>query len=390
MMGDVSVDVGLGDALRALLSTYGPGLTLSLIIFVVLALATAYVAAQNENFAKRVGSVVAQLLAWLGSRFEYVSVKWDIEGRINDYAAKLSNQTPGIDPVFVEVDFVKDGQAPESFFRDGDLIIRLKDSGHKDENLVRAAEAYVSEILLPRSKAHMSVPQQRSLDLWVTDDLLQTENPSAHTVFTTQTLAPAVQRHDKIGDLLKKYDLIHYVGYFYPVLLQELTFLADQRITKAERAAFQGEVNELIEFFASVARREEGTEDTPLEFRGAYSRCRIMIVARAWKAEMGDVKPWVNLAYESRGEFDTLYLIASAHHYDFMGRVAGAIETDGYYKTFGSRQYRARIRRNGDWLTLKASVLILRNVHLLARYMPHITTSGEPNPGIERTVQERE
>ncbi|MRR35448.1 hypothetical protein EG829_12365 [bacterium] len=370
-MGGVSIDVGVGDALRTILSTYGPGLGLAILVFLVLAVLLAYVAARNENIAKRTASVVARFLRWIGSRFEYASVKWDIEGRINDYAAKLACQTPGVEPVLISVDFVKDGQVPESFFKNGDLIIRLRDSGHKDENLVRAAETYVSEILLPRSKTHMSIPQQRSLDLWVTDDLLQAENPSAHTLFTTQTLGPALQRSQRIGELLKKYDVIHYVGQFYPVLLQELTFLSDQRVTKADRAAFQGEVNDLVDFFASVAQRAEGSEDTPLEFRGSYSRCRIIIVARHWKAELGDVKPWVRLAYESRGTYDTLYLIASAHHYDFMGRVAGAIEGDGYYKTFGSRQYKARIMREGHWVTRDASVLIMRNIHLLARYIPH-------------------
>lgn len=377
-MGDLSVDLGIGDSLGTILSTYGPGLGLAVLIFLVLAVLVAYVAAHNENFAKRAGSVVARLLRWIGSRFEYTSVKWDIEGRINDYAARLACQTPGIEPILISVDFVKDGQVPESFFKDGDLIIRLKDSGHKDENLVRAAETYVSEILLPRSKTHMSVPQQRSLDLWVTDDLLQAENPSAHTLFTTQTLGPTLQRSQRIGELLKKYDVIHYVGQFYPVLLQELTFLADQRVTKADRAAFQGEVNDLIDFFASVAQREEGSEDTPLDFRGSYSRCRIVIVARHWKAELGDVKPWVRLAHESRGTYDTLYLMASAHHYDFMGRVAGAIEADGYYKTFGSRQYSARLMRDGRWVKRDASVLIMRNVHLLARYIPHAAPQDDP------------
>jgi hypothetical protein len=297
------------------------------------------------------------------------------------YAAKLAAQTPGADIVAVDLEFIKDGKPPEAFYRDGDLIIRMQDSGHKDENLMRAAEMYVSEILLPRSKAHMSGPQQRSLDIFVTEDLLKEESPPAHALYTSKVLAPAIESNERIGGLLKDYDLIHYAGYFYPILLQELAFLSEQRITKKDLNEFRSEVYELIEFFGRLARREEGSDAAELSFLGHYSRCNITIVAKAEKAEEGLVGPWVKWLKSNAGRFDTVYLIARTRHVALMEAVAAAAESDGIYKVFGTRSYRARTRRYDRWVVREASVTVLRNPQSIAKYMPHIVVDDTvPTP----------
>lgn len=364
-----SVQVDAPGVLEVLLRTYGPGLVLALIFFVVLLIAGVYLAAKNEPLAMRLAAPVVRLFAWAGRQFEYKAIEWDIEGHINTYAVKLAQQTPGVDVVAVDVEFVTDGAPPESFYRDGDLIVRLRDSGHKDENLMRAAEAYVSEILLPRSKTHMSSAQQRSLDIFVTEDLLKEQNPHAHSLYSAKVVAPAIEGHERIGQLLQQFDLIHYAGYFYPILVQELAFLAEQRVTKKEFSAFRGEVYDLIEFFGELAQREEGSDQGELSFLGNYSRCNITIVAKAEKADRGTINPWVNWVKSNAGRFDTMYLIARTRHIQLMEAVANAVEAQGLFQVFGTRAYQARTRRNGEWVVRNATVTILRNPQPIAKYM---------------------
>jgi hypothetical protein len=369
--------------LDVLIRTYGPGVVLVLIIFAILVVAFVYLAARNEALAMRIAAPFARSFSWASKWLEYKAVEWDVEGRINAYAAKLAAQTPGADIVAVDLEFIKDGKPPEAFYRDGDLIIRMQDSGHKDENLMRAAEMYVSEILLPRSKAHMSGPQQRSLDLFVTEDLLKEESPAAHTMYTSKVLAPAIASSDRIGGLLKDYDLIHYAGYFYPILLQELAFLSEQRVTRKDLNEFRSEVYNLIEFFGALARREEGSDTGGLSFLGHYSRCNITIVAKAEKAEQGLIGPWMKWLKSNAGRFDTVYLIARTRHVDLMEAVAAEAESAGIYKVFGTRSYRARTRRNDRWIVREATVTVLRNPQSIAKYMPHIVvddTASTPLP----------
>lgn len=379
----------MGEALSVLIKTYGPGLVLGLAILVGLVAAWVYLAARNEALAMRLAAPIARGFSWAGHWFEYKAVEWDVEGRINDYAVRLAEQTPGVDVVGVDLQFITDGQPPESFFNDGDLIIRMHDSGQKDQNLMRAAEMYVSEILLPRSKAHMSVSQQRSLDLFVTEDLLKEESATAHALYTSKVLTPAITMSDKIGNLLKEYDLIHYAGYFYPLLLQELAFLAEQRVTKKDLNAFRAEVYDLVEFFGKLARREEGSEDGDLSFLGNYSRCNITIVAKAEKADQGRIGPWVNWLKDNAGRFDTVYLVARSRHVGLMEAVAATVESSGTYKVFGTRSYRARTRRGGRWTVREATVTVLRNPHSIAKYMPHIVvddSTATPPPLESRDV----
>lgn len=367
-----TVDIDAPGVLEILIRTYGPGVVLALIILVILVLAFAWLAARNEAMAMRIAAPVARFLSWGSRWFDYKAVEWDVEGRINTYAAKLAAQTPGAEVVAIDLEFIKDGKPPEAFYKDGDLIIRLHDSGHRDENLMRAAEMYVSEILLPKSKMYMSEPQQRSLDLFVTEDLLKEESPPAHTLYTSKVLAPAIASHDRIGGLLKDYDLIHFAGYFYPILLQELAFLSEQRVTKKDLGDFRAEVYKLIEFFGRLARREEGRDGTELSFLGHYSRCNITIIARAEKAEQGLIGPWLTWLRSNSGRFDTVYLIARSRHVGLMEAVAAAVEADGTYKVFGTRSYKARTRRNDKWVVREATVTVLRNPHSIAKYMPHI------------------
>jgi len=382
------MNLSFDGVLTEMVLLFGPGVAIALVGLLLLFAGAVYTAGKNPDLAKRVGSVLVRFFAWASSWFEYKAVEWNIEGHINDYAAKLSMQTPGVDPILIKVQFVTESTIPESFFADGDLIIRLRDSGYKDENLMRAAETYVSEILLPRSKAYMSANQQTALDIFVTDDLLAAENPSAHVLYTTKVLAPAVTRSARIGDLLKQFDLIHYAGYFYPILLQELAFLSEQRVTKSDMNEFRHEVYELLNFFQNLAEREEGVDTrADLEFIGRYSRFCIVIVAKAAKAELGASSPWVNFVKGTAGRFDTVYLIARQRHVPLMTTVAASAESDGMYRVFGSRSYTARIQRDGVWRVRDATVTILRNPHPIAKYLPRhaapagVTAAGAPVDG---------
>lgn len=366
----MTVNLGLGGLLTEGAAVFGVATMIALVGLGIIFIGTVYVIARQPALAKRIGSRLVALVAWVNAWFEYKAVGWNIEGHINEYAGRLAMQTPGVEPVGIEVQFITDGQVPESFFADGDLIIRLRDSGSRDENLMRAAETYVSEILLPRSKAYMSPNQQTALDVFVTDDLLASENPSAHTMYTTKVLAPTVMRSERIGNLLKQFDLIHYAGYFYPILLQELAFLSEQRVVKSEVNEFRHEVYELLDFFERLAEREEGADKDDLSFIGKYSRCCIVIVARAEKAQQGQTSPWVNYVKKTAGRFDTVYLIARSRHVPLMSTVARAVESDGTYKVFGSRSYTARIQKNGRWVVREATVTILRNPHPIAKYLP--------------------
>ena len=85
-----------------------------------------------EKFEKLV-SLILKFLNYLSERFDKSYIKYDLQGKINDYLKTVSKKVKHIDIEKINVEWIDvSTQTTENYIQNGKLIIRL----HKSENQI--------------------------------------------------------------------------------------------------------------------------------------------------------------------------------------------------------------------------------------------------------------
>jgi hypothetical protein len=272
-------------------------------------------------------SMLFSLLAKIWKGFRYTKIKYDIQSKINSFVNTLNADSATTFPKVV-INWVGKGKE-EVIFEDGRIMLIMRDKNHNTKNLVHASYLFVSETLLRRSKVHISKTQKISLDLFSTKLILEKESPAALEYFISNYFIPELSKHDKISDLLKQYNNIQKAVLFFPVLVQELTFLGNTIYLEKPSSAIIQEVSNLVTFLENFANRQVG-EIGSETFTGKYMRCAIRIIASRPVREAGRIEgacrrivSWIQAGYPN------IYIIGAntEDNKAFMDDVISSVQT---------------------------------------------------------------
>ena len=87
--------------------------------------------------------------------------------------------------------------------------------------------AFVSNAFLKKAKSYIAKYQRESIDIYTCYDLLRNEKSEILDQFVQDFMKEKMD-NDKIADLFEKYEDINKAGIYYPILIQELTFLGEK------------------------------------------------------------------------------------------------------------------------------------------------------------------
>ncbi len=179
-----------------------------------------------------------KLLARIYKFFGFISesyVRRDLQGKINDYLKKVSKKVKHLDIKKIKIKWVDaKNQTEKEYTQDGEMVIRLKRGDHQNENIVRASMAFISHAFLKKAKLHIAKYQRDSLDLYACYDLLKSEEKQELSDQFVQDFMKEKMDDEKVSGFFEKCSDIDDVGIFYPVLVQELTFLGERFLQKNE------------------------------------------------------------------------------------------------------------------------------------------------------------
>ncbi len=290
-------------------------------------------------------------------------VKYDIQGRINEFRGKVSDKAPYFEDIKIAVEWTDVTANEQQFLDKGRAILRLKRDDPEDLNFVHGAYWAVSNLLLPRVKKHISSSQRQSLDLYVTSEIIRTEKFAVLEHFRAQYLDKKVGADGKIRELFQKYDSIDKYGLFYPILLQELYFLGFRVYVSAKPDSIHVEVTRLIAFLESVASRKVG-EEVPLDYLGEYCRFAVVIVGKGEKLSYEGTEPYlkyINIKLRPK-RVHTLYVLGKEDYHVLIDEVCKDLYQD--YEIFKSYRYEGMVAsRDGDAkFKLKQYLVVLRSL----------------------------
>ena len=158
--------------------------------------------------------MIAWLLSFVWERFEYFSNKNEIEGRINSYIGNLEANTT-INFPRISVKFTARDEKEEIILDDCNAILVIRDRNHRSKNFIHSVYFFTSEMMLRKSKRHLSKHQKTSLDIFATKNILEKINKSAAEQFINDYFAPNFEKSE---------DIRKYIKQFYRILIWLVCF----------------------------------------------------------------------------------------------------------------------------------------------------------------------
>lgn len=291
---------------------------------------------------------------------EYRYVKYDIQGTINDYIARANRKTPHMPKVKADIKWVDKNQTQDAFINDEKIVIRMQKSDNQNKNLINATMAFVSKGFLQRAKHYVSKTQRESIDLFVCYDILKNERSDILEQFVTDYLQKGFE-NDKTSGFFEQYFNINNAGLFYPVFVQELTFIGSKAISKKKDTQhIIEEVKKLIAFLVSFAKREIG-QDTVSEYNGLYSKFAIRIVGKAFKVKKEGERVYVNNIKKVAPDVETLYLIGARDNVKFIRSVFNKCKDEIDYSCIHQRPFVAILRKEEQEVKADSFIMVCRN-----------------------------
>ena len=288
----------------------------------------------------------------------------DIEGRVNSFSKSLSKEMVNFDPVGVEVQWIEEGEFPAHFFNDDRLVVRMRQHTSQNKNFVYASMVFISACVVPKAKKYISKSQRESLDIFVGKKLFEKEKPMVAQQFFDDYFSPKMEK-EKVAELVEKYNLIDKVALFFPVLVQELTFLGEKVFWRKKETQIMNEVNYLVDFLEDYSNREIGDVTTLNQFQGAYCRCGIMLISKAFKRELGDIDPYIHhIESLADNKIENIHIIgpATSENINFITRIVREVEQKGIFEQYTKPQtHTALVKSGGQRKPIKSYILILRN-----------------------------
>ncbi len=314
-----------------------------------------------EKFEKFV-ALVSKFLKIVSKSFDRTYVKYDLQGKINDYLRKVSKRVKHIDIKKIKVEWIDvNTQSESQYIQNGEMIIRLKKGEHQNENIVKASMAFISFAFLKKAKSYIAKYQRESMDLFACYDLLKEEHAEILDQFVQDFMKEKMD-NDKIADFFQKYTDIDEVGIFYPVLVQELTFLGEKVLAR-KRDAHQiySEVTNLVNFLYRYANRKL-REDNISDFSGEYCKFGIRIIGRSTVINRDGERVYSNHLRKIASQNETIYLIGSKDHKKFIKKVFKSCKSDINYSLLQKETYSAIIKDpDGEPIKVESFMMTIRN-----------------------------
>ncbi|MCK4395485.1 hypothetical protein KAW96_02700 [candidate division WOR-3 bacterium] len=272
-------------------------------------------------------------------------------------------------PIGVSIQWISKEESRRQFFSDNKLIIRMRKHQNQNKNFVYASMVFVSKALLRKTKRYISLSQKESIDLFIAKKLFEKGKSTILDQFFDDYFFPRINSGKKLAELIEKYNLMDKAGLFFPVFIQELTFLGEKVFFQRKSSEIIKEVNQFINFLENYANREIGEKDVSNTFEGTYCRCGIMIIAKWFK--IGDVSPFIKYIKSLIAKkMEDIYVIGPDYKFnaDFMNQISEFAQNNLKLEKYCEKKYKAKIKIEGERKEFNNYLILLRSPETIRYY----------------------
>ncbi len=320
-----------------------------------------------ENFEK-IFSHLLKVFSYFSTKASKAYIKHDVQSRMNSFIKRMDKKIYSFSPVKINIEFYgnKEDKEIKNYLNKGTYFVRAKKVNNPNNNFVNIAMTFISENLLKDAKYHISKKQKISIDLFVAKKLLEEEKEEVMHEFVSNFLQPETE-DNKIKELFTKFAETDRAGLFFPILLEELTFLGRKIFTQPKNKKIQEEVANLINFLHEHANRKQGEDMSKDRFISNFCSFAFMIVGKKTKVEKGLLSSYKKyLENLMKQNLDNIYIIGQERIQDFINQVTpdSLLEENNYF-LYKKESYPAiLLTKNGESIKAKTYLLLIRRKNI--------------------------
>lgn len=317
-----------------------------------------------EKFEKLV-ALIHKYLKHFWKTSEYAYIKYDIQGKINDYIAQVRKKVDHITASKAVIQWIDTDIDEKTFINNGKLVLRMRKSDNQNQNIVNACVAFVGHSFLRSAKTYLAKYQREAVDMYVCYDLLRMEQEELLVQFAEDFLHKKLT-NEKLSLFFEAFVDIDKANLFYPVFVQEITYLGEKIFTHRKNyQAIHAEVRGLVRFLTDFANRRVGDESIRSEYIGNYCCFAIKIIGKSLVIQTSGERVYLNHLDTLSPSIDTLYLIGKIDNKEFMDGIVERFTGKGKYRKVRTREYSAVVKSSdGNDMTVKSYMVLLRKKHI--------------------------
>ena len=234
-------------------------------------------------------------IGYLPLELKRVVVRSEVEGNLNRAVKDFGCEGSRLLPHPACLMWVSAGElSPDSFFRDGRIIVRLDYSENPHRNVVEAALLYSRSGLVPETRRYLWSEFRHALDLLFVQAVLERNDLREGLLYFVQEVLERELKSN--ADVEKEYNTLHDLhdrGYFTRILLPELRDYAGRvHAGDAMRQHRQWITNFLV-FLVEVTRERPSGQKAVLDHLRSRFRVSIIIVGEPWKLAFQGQRPYL-------------------------------------------------------------------------------------------------
>lgn len=279
---------------------------------------------------------------WVAARerLERSVVASDIQATVNTGVEQLEKQAPGVLPYALKVQWVRT-QDPESFVRDGEVVVRLDRHTAEDRNIVVAAVAYLRMGLLPRARAYVDRSLLAASQFAVAKRILGARRDTgAAEYFFERVLLPSLEKEPDLRGDIDLVDDLDSVGFFTRVFLTEVKHFGERVFPATPGRIMSEEIRAFAAYLRTIATKAR-EEDVPLTFGGAKIQVANVLVARARTLASVGIDAYIRrIQLHIREGFESIYICGWGEEYIGVVReIVRAIEKGGQLRILRVQEF---------------------------------------------------
>jgi len=322
----------------------------------------AYIAFCPEK-AEKVSSLIWKLFAKLSKVADKKYIAHDIQGRVNDFTVNyLKKEIKDYEPTKIKIVWIEEGQSKEAFLKSDSIIVRMRKSKDQNKNFVNAAMVYIANTILIKAKRYITPRQKEGIDLFVARKLFEKEKREVVAAFIDEYLYKRTG-DVKIREIFEKFDLIDKAALFFPVFIQEMTFLGEKVFLSGRDPRIQEEVTKLINFLNDYANRKTGEDNVNTLFQGDFCKFRMMIIGKIKKVFSEGTVPYINFIRKSSLEgIETIYILGDSNRKSLISEIcSNKLLEEICFSKYNQKIYTAEILgQDGEKVKVDRFLLVLR------------------------------
>ena len=308
-----------------------------------------FVVTQPEKTEQLRGQLLG-LFAWVSGGIRHRASQASIQGRVSVFAKSVDKEVPGTMPYNLKLRFVTGEEGAELEVEKETVIVRLRDTGQEDVNLVNALIQFCPKGVIPQSRRFLGKEMNRAVDVTVLRRLLVSiRHHSALDYLDGSVLPEMYGAVEGLKDFCQLLGVLNERGLFTRVVLAELRELGFTVGTQEPGPEHYEEVSAFVQYVYGVAVRGPRERLPQRWFKGRHLSVAFIFVGTPEVMNDRGADPYLNfLRVIKRNGIAKGYLAArgarrgdSSFSIDMAKLVAERAESLGLAQTGRSMHYLA-------------------------------------------------